>query len=331
MEKYLGRCLDSLLHQDIPKESYEIIVVNDGSKDTTLTIAQEYTAKYPSIVVLDKPNGGIGSARNAGLAIAKGTYLYFVDPDDYIAPNVLGIITKLLVDNDLDLLAFDFVDLPMNVATVEDKPAVMPTSIDIKTGIELVGARNFTNEAWWYVSKRALLTEHKIDFMEDRLMEDVIFTQQVLLSAQRTAHIPLDVYRYITLPNSVRTSKEPKHYRRFIFDCEYVVFLMATFYSNIDLKEKHEPAFERLKTKQQSIAFFILLRLAKSDISFKYLAGMIHRFKKVDAYPFTYFPGKDFNGITYKILASILNNSLLRGPVLRILRGTERIRYRLKI
>jgi len=84
-EKYLERCLQSLVYDDKALESLEIIVVNDGSTDNSLAIAREYEKKYPNtIVIIDKPNGGHGSAINKALGIAKGKYFRVVDSDDWV-------------------------------------------------------------------------------------------------------------------------------------------------------------------------------------------------------------------------------------------------------
>lgn len=88
-EKYLAECLDSLLEQDIPYEEYEIICVNDGSTDGSLDILRRYAEAHSNVIVVDKENGGVASARNAGLDAACGDYIWFFDSDDIIHPNIL--------------------------------------------------------------------------------------------------------------------------------------------------------------------------------------------------------------------------------------------------
>lgn len=89
-EKYLRDCLDSLISQDVSKEDYEIICVNDGSTDGSLTILQEYAAENRNIHIINKENGGVASARNAGMDAAQGEYIWFVDSDDFVKHNCLG-------------------------------------------------------------------------------------------------------------------------------------------------------------------------------------------------------------------------------------------------
>ena len=79
MERYLSICLDSLLDQGMQPDDYEVIIVNDESKDKTLEIAQDYAQKHRNFVVIDKKNAGVGAARNSGLDQASGHYIYFLD------------------------------------------------------------------------------------------------------------------------------------------------------------------------------------------------------------------------------------------------------------
>ena len=96
MEKYLRDCLDSLLMQDLSEDEYEIICVDDGSKDSSPAILDEYAENHSNIRVIHKQNGGVSSARNVGIEAAKGDYLWFVDSDDCIAFNCLGVLKSIL-------------------------------------------------------------------------------------------------------------------------------------------------------------------------------------------------------------------------------------------
>ena len=87
-EKYLQTCLDSILAQTL--KEIEIIAVNDGSKDRSREIIEEYQKRYPSTIhVINKENGGMSDARNKGVEKATGEYISFVDSDDYIEPTML--------------------------------------------------------------------------------------------------------------------------------------------------------------------------------------------------------------------------------------------------
>lgn len=107
VEKYLRKCLDSCVNQDIPKDQYEIIAVNDGSPDNCQSILEEYEREYDNVRILKQENQGLSKARNNGLDIAKGDYVWFVDSDDWIEENCLSeIIAKL--DNSPDILQIQY-------------------------------------------------------------------------------------------------------------------------------------------------------------------------------------------------------------------------------
>ena len=97
-EKYLEQCLDSVIKQTY--KNLEIILVDDGSTDRTPEICEQYREKDSRIRVLHKKNGGVGSSRNAGLAMATGDYVLFVDDDDFIYPEETETLYKLLKKND---------------------------------------------------------------------------------------------------------------------------------------------------------------------------------------------------------------------------------------
>lgn len=102
MEKYLNRCVDSLLIRDI-LEDIEIIIVNDGSKDATLSIANQYKAQYSnSVVVIDKPNGHYGSTVNAALKVATGKYFRILDADDWFDTESFIVFVNKLREVDVD-------------------------------------------------------------------------------------------------------------------------------------------------------------------------------------------------------------------------------------
>lgn len=108
MEQYIGRCLNSFNQISNP-ESLEILVINDGSKDNTLVIAREFECRYPkTLKVIDKPNGGWGSAINKGIELATGKYFKILDSDDWFDPNALGEFIQLLQHVDVDLIATSF-------------------------------------------------------------------------------------------------------------------------------------------------------------------------------------------------------------------------------
>lgn len=104
-EKTIGKLIDSIISQDY--KDYELIIVNDGSKDKTLEIITDYSKKYNNIFIIDKPNTGRGDTRNKGMEIARGKYITFGDSDDYYCDNFFEVIIPEIEKEDFELLVFN--------------------------------------------------------------------------------------------------------------------------------------------------------------------------------------------------------------------------------
>ncbi|MBQ9782222.1 MAG: glycosyltransferase family 2 protein [Clostridia bacterium] len=119
VQKYLPRCIESILNQSY--KDIELILVDDGSPDNTGEICDYYAKKDSRVVVIHKENGGVSSARNAGLNIAKGKFINFVDSDDYIPNDSLENLINLQKENDADLVCCTFERLLQNGNIVQTK------------------------------------------------------------------------------------------------------------------------------------------------------------------------------------------------------------------
>ena len=114
VENYLERCIRSLEDQDIPKAEYELIVVNDGSPDNSREVVLRLMNEFANIVLIDQENRGVSVARNTGINKARGRYLLFVDPDDYVLPNSIGVITRLANDSEAEVVFLGYSFLNVN-------------------------------------------------------------------------------------------------------------------------------------------------------------------------------------------------------------------------
>ena len=103
VEKYIEKCIESIFNNQI--NDVEIIIVNDGSTDNSRNIINKY-AERDNIVIIDQENAGLSAARNSGLKIAKGEYILFLDSDDYLEPEALDILYKVVCESRADLYVF---------------------------------------------------------------------------------------------------------------------------------------------------------------------------------------------------------------------------------
>jgi glycosyltransferase involved in cell wall biosynthesis len=329
MEQYLPTCLDSLLQQGLDPAEYEVIIVNDGSKDGTLAVARAYAEKHPVFRVVDKQNAGVGAARNTGLDEARGQYLYFLDPDDYLARGCLPLALEAAEGDSLDLLTFRSTSVGKDEYrpdSASDLQRVKNETLKVTDGMEYIAGVKFHNEIWWYLIRREFMEQGRYRFIEGRWMEDAILTAQLFCGARRMAHLELDLHRYRILPTSAMRNKTPEHYRKVIFDNANAAHVFVDLMASLDQAHPfYEPCRKRLKTRQQSFVFFLLVRLMKSDLPVTKIPEMLRDFKEIGAWPLDQFLGKDYRGFAYSFMVFIFNHKPLIVPFVRVFRPLYRL------
>ena len=173
VEMYLRECLDSILKQDLPYNEYEIICVNDGSTDKSIELLREYPNRYANVYIIDKHNAGVSSARNAGLDVARGEYVWFVDSDDFIGCNILKMLKGYLVDVKVDVLQFGTYIFQDKLSSIEKK---LYENRELKP-------KSFANNVFvtHNIFRKAFLKQHKITFYTElNYSEDKVFVSEVL-------------------------------------------------------------------------------------------------------------------------------------------------------
>ncbi|TLP70586.1 glycosyltransferase [Maribacter sp. ACAM166] len=286
-EKYIERCLKSLVTQDIALNEYEIIIVDDGSKDSGALIVENYAEKNPNIQLITQQNQGPSAARNRCLEVAKGDYLYFLDADDYLVSNVLNSLLELVAQHDLEILEFNTKQITEGKILESLPKSAQEVSLNIMDGITYVAEYGFRNEAWRYFVKKDLLTDTGIKFIEGSLYEDAIFTASLFLKACSMAKVDMDVHRYAVVENSIVTSKDPAHNLKFI---NGMVYAVEHFHGLIkDLNSSHlyyHKVVKKLKGKQQGLVFALIIRTLKYRLlSFKDLEKILTKLNTLEAYP----------------------------------------------
>jgi glycosyltransferase involved in cell wall biosynthesis len=308
VEKYVARCIDSLLCQDIELSDYEIIIVDDGCTDKSISIAQKYLEKASNIHIHSQINAGVGAARNKGIDLAQGKFVYFIDPDDYLAKGMLCKLVDYIEKHKLEVLTFLSETTPKSDLAISRTGKIEALKLEIETGVEYIGDRKYKNEIWWYLIDRTFLKNTGIRFIEGRWMEDAIFTANIFLKSKRMAHVDIDVHRHVVTPQSAMTSKENKHYLKVIRDNAHAAFVFKPLVESFDnSKPNFKSCIKRLKTRQQSFVFFMLVRMLKSRIKLSEIKAILKDMTDVGAYPLNSFLGKDYNQKTYFILVPLFN------------------------
>lgn len=191
VENYLKQCLDSVLNQTL--KEIEIICVDDGSTDSSLSILEEYKKQDSRVKVVCQKNAGAGAARNAGLRIAEGEYLSFLDSDDFFEPDMLEEAYKKAEEYQADFVVFNsdqyhmdkknYVSVPW-VMRLKDIPPYMPFGYRQLTDNVF---KTFVGWAWDKLYRRSFVLEHDLWFQEQRTSNDMLFVFSALVVAKKIA------------------------------------------------------------------------------------------------------------------------------------------------
>lgn len=242
-EKYLNACLDSILTQDF--EDYEIVCINDGSKDHSLDILQTYQAQYPDkIVVKSIPNGGQANARNTGIELSKGDYIVFVDSDDDMKPNALRKLYDVMSKNKSDMVVCEIDRIFTQKKSIFDGFSFdtslhIEGSTSIKDHPEIIPY--ITAAPYAKLISKDFLIRNDIQFIKGKIYEDLVFTQNILSCDPKITFLNEKLYNYYVRANSTMTSKNSKVQDMF-FDYD----MLYSYYKEKGLEKTYKDELEFL-------------------------------------------------------------------------------------
>lgn len=259
VEKYINECIDKFIKEY--KDGIEIILVDDGTKDSCGKICEEYAKKYSYITVVHKENGGLSSARNVGIKIAKGKYIWCFDSDDYISPNSLELILKEL-EKDCDLVALNY-----KTFTVDDsvQEFVDFKKIDLekeKFHICLLEKSEISFMACRFIVKKNIVVNNNIFFTEGIYHEDEDWTPRMALKVNKFEIIEYPIYNYrVGLDSSIMGMLNEKKVKD-------KLFITKKFYELSNSKEltKSEKEFIESRIEHVFIAAINEISLYNSKV-----------------------------------------------------------------
>jgi len=194
---YVGHCLDSILKQNLDKSKYEIILIDDGSSDSSPDILREYSMRFENILLIQKKNEGVSVARNVGLNSARGEYILFVDSDDFIAENSLENIYHFLISEET-------IDLLIGRSYITDNNSLKREVYSFDSsffskkieGVELLLKHNYgKGSVWGAAFRRDFLKTHTLKFNNNlKNGEDSIFMIMCFLYAKNIQFSDMILY-----------------------------------------------------------------------------------------------------------------------------------------
>ena len=248
VENYLRRCLDSILLQP-SSITYEILLIDDGSSDKSGAICDEYQSNFPNVFVSHIENNGVAEARNLGISLSKGNYLYFMDPDDFLSDNFFDKISSNLKQK-WDVLCFGYNEIK------ENRNTVLSCRPHFYTHCGLLGKNEFRNEfielfktdmmynVWSRIYNKTFILKHDIRFPNKQIGEDTLFNFQVYRHLNTVLFIDSTLYNYIAgRSGSALTSFHPRRIEIQLDELQELQKLLKQF------QIEDETLIQEIKTK----------------------------------------------------------------------------------
>jgi glycosyltransferase involved in cell wall biosynthesis len=209
VEHFVEKCLRTCAEQDVPSSDYEIIVVNDGTEDNSLVIVERVAKEFSNITIVSQENKGLSAARNKGLSLSTGEYVWFIDSDDWIETNCLKKIIDSLYKYHPDGLRFCAANVINGTPLIrQDYSKLIRTTY---SGIELLKMNNWEPCVPFIIYRRDFLRENRLKFMEGIFHEDTEFSPRSYYFAKSITVIKDVVYFVNMNPHSItRTVNQKK-------------------------------------------------------------------------------------------------------------------------
>lgn len=256
-ELYLRQCIDSILSQSI--SDYEIILINDGSTDNSLSICKQYAEIHKNISILNEKNEGVSASRNKGLNVAKGEWIIFIDADDYLMPNALQTLYSCAHTTNSDIILANALKLKDGK---ESSPILQLNNENLSK--KLYPIKHFA--LWGYLFKRSLISENKLEFINGlAYSEDRIFIYQYIRLCKTISYINSPIYIYRINVSSACSSRDGIKKAKHQFWAASVLNTMAknelTFSYRLELLKESE------KTINMGFYSFIETRMKFNKIN----------------------------------------------------------------
>ena len=306
MERIIGRCLQSLVKQDLPEDAYEIIVVDDGSTDGSRAVVEAMAQSHPQLRLLCQDNQGVSQARNFALESARGKYVQFVDSDDLLLENRMAPLVQRAVDEALDVLVFNYniADISGNVTLTACDTVTVPDAVT--TGVEYLQHHRMSPYVWRYLIRRDYIIGNGWQFNKELIhfivCEDGDFIAHFLLDARRVVASDVAPYCYVNRSDSAMHNQDRDHLRnRILSQVNSAVSIEETIRRYEEKTSEAAPASAR--GLRNVYLYFSMTKALTTGCVDETLAAM----KQAGLYPFPCVGSEaDYSGAKWRVIHRLM-------------------------
>lgn len=276
---YVSECLASVKNQTF--NDYEVIIVNDGSTDDSLKIVEECSVDFRNIKIVNQENQGLSTARNNGVLVAEGDFIFFLDSDDYILPDTLESLYQACTDNDTDLSICGVKMFWQNGVT---RKYLYPVNATVIRSIDLCALMLSGKSFSWACTKlyrRSLWVKHKLEFPVGRTFEDIAISFSILTVYQRIAIVNKAQYQYRMRQSSITGSISYNKILDFIVQTQQALLAAHKVIMEGKLPHSPEQYIEAYTIQQSTQLMAMYSSMPDKDVNLKDLLRMNNLYPSV--------------------------------------------------
>ena len=279
VDKYIERCILSIVTQNVSTEHYELIIVNDGSTDDSRLILSHLQDEYPFIQIIDKKNGGLSSARNAAIERASGNYFFFLDSDDWISNDSLNFLLQWIEEYPIDILMF-------GVCEIYDsgKQHYLTKNLSSNNQVLLVEEYlvdyTLRSSSCMSLFHRDIFFKHNVKFREGFMSEDDDFIVRAFSVSRQIVCNNKVVYYYYQRSGSISNSVQQAHNKKLIKDKTQLLVGLVEYVRPFRGKMK-----QGLDRKLDFLAVDIIRLLIRKNQSKETINEILQKLRSIGYFP----------------------------------------------
>lgn len=304
-EAYIADCLDSILNSDIDRKEYEIIVIDDGSKDNGLAVVRQYEQLYDNITVLAQENQGQSVARNYGIREAKGEYIWCIDSDDYTDSKFSGFLNLLQAYLAIDIVAVQLTKVRENGEKVGiecDQPTVNHN--EIMKGRDAVIRGYNPSSVCALIVRNALIKKNNLYFKEGITHQDVELSYRLMSHAGDVIFTDYAPYIYVLHPGSTSQSVNPQKKLKYLSDDIIIIQSFRALAQQFDSSDAE--LAEVIRNRSNNVLWGMVYSMRQNRKQWRELGiqeELIKRLKDAGLYPMR----ERFDSWKKRLMAKLLN------------------------